>query len=80
MDTENIRFHPSWFSDKEFYIPCSSNKYQKYMQEETNKVTLSTDELSTKVMTSFELSLQKLVEVMGNTGAYYTCTPFKCNF
>ena len=75
-----MRFHLRWLSDQVFYIACPYTKVITVMQAYTKKVTLITDELSTKVMTSFELSLQKLVEVMGNTGAYYTCTPFKCDF
>ena len=50
------------------------------MQEETNKVTLSTDELSTKVMNYLDFSLKKSVGVICYPGASYTFPSFESNF
>ena len=47
------------------------------MQEDTKKATLSTDKLSTRVMTYSDFSSQQSVEVVDNTGAYFAWTPFK---
>ena len=47
------------------------------MQAYTKKLTFINDKLVTNIMTSFDFSVQQSLEVIGDTGAYYTLTLFK---
>ena len=80
MYTENMRFNPRCFSGQAFYISCTSNKFQTAIQAYTKKANLRTNEIATKVMTSLDLYLKQLVDVIVDTGASYTNTPFKYDF
>ena len=50
------------------------------MQVDIKKVTLSADELVSNVMTYLDFYLQQSVNLIRNTGVYYTYKTFKYDF